>query len=134
MGDPLSTYWQLIGGLSHFLLWTRSPAPSECLCRCEGEKQGLDTCTFVIKEVISFCLESATSQTSTTTSAPSSLPSFNWWWLWLLLIVFCTGFCSGSFAVAVLSGRFRSRPAQAPQAPGVSEAVAVARPRRGIEA
>lgn len=46
MGDPFSSYWHVLSGLSHFL------PVSECICWCEGEMQTSDTCPRVTKAVV----------------------------------------------------------------------------------
>ena len=134
MGDPLSIYWQVLGGLSHILLWTRGPSQSECICRCETERLGTDTCSVVIKEVVGHCLETVTTQTLTTTPHSTSWPFLGWWILWILFFTFCCGFGIGAGVAFSWAGRPRARPIPSIQVQPVSEGAAAARPRRGVEA
>lgn len=135
MGDIYAVYWNLLNSVSHLLLWTRGNPPVNCECGC-GVTIAVDSCSQLVKDVITHCVETTvfTSQTTTTTTSNSQYWDLSW--LWLLVLVFCGGLVIGK--VTPTFRIFRSQPQHQLALPSSesspSRVEPSVRPRRGLAA
>ena len=98
MGDPLGIYLHLANSLSQLLLWSRPPTSCDCNC---GVTIGIESCSQLVKDVVSHCVETSLVSSFTTTTTGSSRDPWDFSWLWLLLVVFVVGIGIGKFLPAL---------------------------------
>lgn len=129
MGDLGVLYLQLANTISQ-LLWVRPEIPHAYDCNC-GVSIGVEACSFLVKEVLSHCVETSIT-THTTSTTPSGRIPWNFSWLWLIILIFLAGCATGRAIHIVRRPRRTPPPVPAPIAdsPG-SRSNSSVRPRRG---
>ena len=109
MGDIYSVYWNLLNSVSHLLLWSRGNPPVNCECGC-GVTIAVDSCSQLVKDVITHCVETTVFTTQTTTTTTSSPQYWDLSWLWILLLVFCAGLVFGRVIPTIRVFRSQAQP------------------------
>lgn len=131
MGDLWGGYLQLANTFLHFLHLSRDRTPV-CNCHCdESGQSSFRACSGLVREVLTTCLDQATTQTTTSTASIRG-SYWNFGWLWILILIFILGLLTGICVIKCLGRSVPEKnPSQLVVVPADQNAV---RGRRGVAA